>query len=466
MEEDDGAAPSTSSAKRKKRSRQKVTLDVLAREEGAQLPILAYFPTPFDPCAQQPTKDDQSDPPELYASTKNSQMQLVVRPPGGNVDFVGANVNSEAGAWNPTMFALGVFDKEEGTLKIVPVVSNKVLRMEPRVRGVSYMMDYGNQDDTEVDREMRIDRKNTLVNRFGTKKAKNALQRMSRAVVKETALGGSDEQFKGYLQDAVQQEGLVMTRKEVEKAANAAMVRRIPPYNLDAKAPDDAYPLNKIITKEEWQSMDSSDLMKAAKKAAELEALRSQEKYWNFILDRIHRLRVDGDREGNAKRSFIMVYLNYLLLMFHATRGRVVSGRNPFFDEKVNLDMPQVIYDKLSSMFLQDAPPQTEKRGSGGSGKLLHRDYLLSYILVLAMKLDGFTSDAQDMATELKMTVTDLQPHYAQLGCKVEAPHFRGAAKAVKPKVTMPLPLNLDQEDPANARSGGGGGGRGRGRGR
>ncbi|EFJ15393.1 hypothetical protein SELMODRAFT_445574 [Selaginella moellendorffii] len=38
------------------------------------------------------------------------------------------------------VLVLGLFD----TLKIVPVVSNMVLRMEPRVRGVSYMKDYGN----------------------------------------------------------------------------------------------------------------------------------------------------------------------------------------------------------------------------------------------------------------------------------------------------------------------------------
>lgn len=51
---------------------------------------------------------------------------MVVSPTGSNVDFVGTNYSGEATAGQQCRYAVGVFDKEAQTLKIVPVACDKV----------------------------------------------------------------------------------------------------------------------------------------------------------------------------------------------------------------------------------------------------------------------------------------------------------------------------------------------------
>lgn len=55
-------------------------------------------------------------------------MQPVVSPGESNVDFVGSShVGESESHQGYCTYALGVFDKETQTLKIVPIASNKVL---------------------------------------------------------------------------------------------------------------------------------------------------------------------------------------------------------------------------------------------------------------------------------------------------------------------------------------------------
>ncbi|EFJ24958.1 hypothetical protein SELMODRAFT_414176 [Selaginella moellendorffii] len=115
------------------------------------------------------------------------------------VDFVGANANSEAGAWNLTMFALGLFD----TLKIVPVVSNK-------------MTDYGNASCKECRQLIDLGTRILILEAMeGEDTTCRSLLRELQSIWEE--MGQSDEERDRMLLQ-LEQECLDVYRRKVDQA--------------------------------------------------------------------------------------------------------------------------------------------------------------------------------------------------------------------------------------------------------
>ncbi|XWS49560.1 hypothetical protein CRYUN_Cryun12cG0013600 [Craigia yunnanensis] len=82
---------------------------------------------------------NQSNPPRVkvfrnMAQRKTNRLQVVVSPSGSNMDFVGTSCSGEAAAAQVCRYSLGVLDKETRTLKIIPITSSKIFRLEPRVK--------------------------------------------------------------------------------------------------------------------------------------------------------------------------------------------------------------------------------------------------------------------------------------------------------------------------------------------
>lgn len=89
-------------------------------------PIVAYFASGYDPCAQ--CDDVESPRVTVYRHKAESKkrLQVVVRPPGSSVEFVGSNYTGEQAARQTCVYTLGVLDKETQTLRILPIAHNKV----------------------------------------------------------------------------------------------------------------------------------------------------------------------------------------------------------------------------------------------------------------------------------------------------------------------------------------------------
>lgn len=98
------------------------TVQVIRENPRKISPFIAYFPSGFDP-------DNYSGSTrfQVYRNKNmNKRLQLVVKPADSSVEFVGTNYSGEATAGNRAMYALGVFDNNAQTLKIVPIAGNKV----------------------------------------------------------------------------------------------------------------------------------------------------------------------------------------------------------------------------------------------------------------------------------------------------------------------------------------------------
>jgi DNA-directed RNA polymerase I subunit RPA49 len=105
-------------------------VQVLADNPKKSPPLVGYFPSGYDPTKRLNSEENDDHDSTRVRVYRNQQrpgrVQVVVTPTGSNVDFVGSNYTGEPTAGQQCRYALGVFDKETQTLKIVPVACDKV----------------------------------------------------------------------------------------------------------------------------------------------------------------------------------------------------------------------------------------------------------------------------------------------------------------------------------------------------
>ncbi|KAG0582153.1 hypothetical protein KC19_3G037900 [Ceratodon purpureus] len=321
-------------------------------------------------------------------------------------------------------------------------------RMEPRVRGMDYEWT-DEEERVEDTREQEIAKRRMLVETFGSQKSKMRAQRMERGIVKEEALGDTGG-MEFLFQEAGENEAL-LTNEQALQQANSSVVRNVPPHDISANTPEGAYPLDRLILAEEWENLDVRELKAAAKKAKDEEVLR-QQKYPNFVLSRLRRIRVEGDKEGNDRRARILVYLRHLFTFFgtphHAVRK---AGADPGrFSQETGI--PGIIVSSFLDRFTAESTTDPSNNSEARSQSKQHKDLLISYCLVLGMTVDDFQADPYDMALELKQTVNNLRPYYRELGCKFEARSINERRELGDPdtaqgkwRVTLPVPLKFPE---------------------
>ncbi|KAI8536064.1 hypothetical protein RHMOL_Rhmol10G0226900 [Rhododendron molle] len=149
----------------------RVKIETLGENPNKASPFVGYFPSGFD------TLKNQADGPtvRVFRHEKwTKRLQLVVSPSkGSQVDFVGTNYSGEATAPQLCTYALGVLDKQLQTLKIVPIASNKIFRLEPRVRGLELSVKEPSKE--ELTTEKKYVKLRDTIGKFGTKKERKRM---------------------------------------------------------------------------------------------------------------------------------------------------------------------------------------------------------------------------------------------------------------------------------------------------
>ncbi|XVE55476.1 hypothetical protein DITRI_Ditri03aG0161800 [Diplodiscus trichospermus] len=385
-------------------------------------PMVAYFPSGYNPCKTNlQTQDEeecrgeegpnkQSNPQRVKvfrntAEKKNNRLQVVVSPSGSNVDFVGTNYSGEAAAAQVCRYSLGVLDKETGSLKIVPIASNKIFRLEPRVRNSETAnQDASNSVKSELTSEKK-DKLGELTALYGTKKDRKKRKEIIN-LNKEV-----DPESQKSLDKKIEQ---VTFDKEALANTTALITRNIPPHDLSATTPPEAYPLDKIILKGDWDFLgDIYDLLQAG---AEVES----NDYLRFVCNRIHKLDAIEDEKERRKLSGIFSFITHLVKfkdMFSMDHAASAKKHK----------IPSIISQRFSTMFTDPGC------------KILSDDkiyHLISYVLVLSLHADGFKTDPSDIAKDLRISVVSLRPHFWNLGCK-----FSRENNALY--VILPVPLKF-----------------------
>ncbi|KAL2534043.1 DNA-directed RNA polymerase [Abeliophyllum distichum] len=400
--------PATKSRKKMKKIKKEqidVKIQTVAEKKDKISPIIGYFPSGYDPLKNH----SEAEPSvEVYRNVKKSnRLQMVVRPHGSQVDFVGTNYSGEAMAPQLCKYALGVLDKDTQTLRIVPIESNKIFRLETKIgapdQPENELMDEAKDEDAV---EEKADKLRNLTLMYSTKK--NIRQDVKRDALRQT--GDPDVQ-----QDLdLKLQGVKINKEALEAATSTDNALNIPHYDLAATSPDMAYPLDKIILKGEWDYL--VDIFELSFTGAEV----TPSIYPRFVRNRIYKLEDIEDEAKRRKLAGIFSYITHLIKFKdkHSMDGVLAAKHHKF---------PSILSQKFSSLFAtsNDSRIPDEKK------KLL-----ISYVLVLTMFADEFKSDPSDIAEDLRMTPVALRPHYEYLGCKFKRDNQVLVA-------TLPVPLEF-----------------------
>ncbi|CAA2971130.1 DNA-directed RNA polymerase I subunit rpa49 [Olea europaea subsp. europaea] len=404
-EDQNSATKSRKKMKKKKKEQIDVKVETVAEKKDKISPIIGYFPSGYDPLKNHSEPEASV---KVYRNVKKSnRLQMVVSPHGSQVDFVGTNYSGEATAPQLCKYALGVLDKDTQTLRIVPIESNKIFRLAPKIGAADQtekeILDEANEEDATEKKANEL-KKLTLM--YSTKK--NIRQDVKRDALRQTGDPGVHQDLDLKLQE-------VETIKEaLEAATSTDNSLNIPPYNLSATSPDMAYPLDKIILKGEWDYL--LDIFEISFTGGEV----TPSIYPRFVRNRVQKLEDIEDDAKKRKLAGIFSYITHLIKFKdkHSMDG-VLSAKHHKF--------PSIFSQKFSSLFAtsNDSRIPDEKK------KLL-----ISYVLVLTMFVDEFKSDPSDIAEDLRMTPVALRPHYEYLGCK-----FRRENQVLV--ATLPVPLEF-----------------------
>ncbi|XP_058187070.1 DNA-directed RNA polymerase I subunit rpa49-like [Rhododendron vialii] len=358
-----------------------VKIETLGENPNKVSPFVGYFPSGYVPLK------NQADGPtvRVFRHEKwTKRLQLVVSPNNGSqVDFVGTNYSGEATAPQLCTYALGVLDKQLQTLKIVPIASNKIFRLEPRVRGLDLSVKEPSQEELTPEKKHVKMRDTTLI--FGTKKDRKRMMKFEALHPKEDpeALG---RKFEG-----------VKINKEALESAVMHSSRNAPPHDSCATTPQMAYPLDKIIFKGEWDYL--VDILELLQDGAEV----APDGYPSFICNRLHRLESIKDGVEKKRLACVFSYINHLI------KFKDKHSREGFSSAKHH-KIPSILSQKFSTMF-------------GGLDREWladeEMDLLIRYVLVLTLIADGFTTAVSDIAKDLRMHKNTVREHFEQLGCKL-----------------------------------------------
>ncbi|KAJ0007700.1 hypothetical protein Pint_28995 [Pistacia integerrima] len=403
--EDDDEPATTAKKKNKKRKRDKPSSLTTMAQEAERVtakvelipdqpnktpPLVGYFPSGFNPQSGDQGEEETTTRVRVYRNMnerkhKTGRLELVVSPAESSVEFVGTSYAGEAMAPQFCQYALGVLDKESQTLKIVPIASNKIFRLEPRV-GTS---DIAEKEEANVTEEQQADMKAMLDTRYGTKKFLRKSKKLH-DLQKENDLESQ--------KDLAKKIKSVKINKGALESAIVDTVLNIPPYDSSATIPELAYPLDKIILKGEWDFL--YDIYELLQVGQEVEGSA----YPSFVCNRIQKLRELEKDEEKRVRACIFSYITHLV-KFKDQHSMDASA------SAKNHRIPSILRQKFLSSF------------SNPESKRLPEDkihLLISYVLVLTLHADNFQTNPADIAKDLRMSEVSLRYHYEKLGCKLK----------------------------------------------
>ncbi|KAI5445987.1 DNA-directed RNA polymerase I subunit rpa49 [Lathyrus oleraceus] len=380
-----------------------VKVEVLRSDPEKMPPFVGYFPSGYDPVKQSSRATDV----QVYRNQfMSKRTELVVSPAGSSVEFVGTSYAGEATA-HRGMYALGVFDKEAQTLKVVRIGANKIFRLEPRVRGLEYKEPLPSAAPVEEMSQDQWRAKSRLTDAaFGTKRHNDMRNKFDeiRKDEEPEAKKNLDEKMKN-----VEVKGIALANTE------AHVTRHIPPYNTSATTPQEAYVLDKIILSLEWNHLQDIYYLLPKGEEADFSG------YPTFVRNRIDRLKKIQDESEKQKLCCILSFINYLVKF---KDQHTMDGVSTSKDYKI----PHILKNRFSTLF-----EVSEKRRLPPEKISL----LVSYVLVLTLFTDEFHTDYKDISKDLRMTTAPVRQLFEHLGCKFSKENGCFYAKLVMP-LTFP----------------------------
>lgn len=324
-------------------------------------------------------------------------------------------------------FALGVYDKASYKVTLVPVQTGRILRMEPRVRGLDYAPNKASaaeeREDGAAGAEEAADARAArnaatirLVDAFGSTRRKRQLTAREDGVVRTHKLTSPDALQKLASQTKADAADAGLTRAEVD--ARAAGFRNVPPHDPDATTFQQAYTLEGLVPPagRDGLSQSQNALLALVRDEAKLAAARDAGRVPAYVLGRLHLLQTSDS--ALARRRAAPLALLATLLQLRAARDVLsvpVTGGISDLARQVHV-RPEVL-EVLLDLFYHPSQEGDRLRYERPSQK---KELLTGYLLVAAMMVeDGgilHATQFEELRQELKMSAADLLKRFRELG--------------------------------------------------
>lgn len=241
---------------------------------------------------------------------------------------------------------------------------------------------------------------------FGTRKAIRAINTQARNKLDESSFGTGTASLQAHLQSSIAASTTSLpTADAIEHAANVS--RPIPPPNFDATKPGDVYVLDKVVSDAELTLVDIAALIRATQVADRNRLLPFRRS--KFITNRMREIlpnRGEEEDEPTLKsndrlRLRILVHLSHMFAFRQATMG----GGREINVTKLKERFGETV-DEAAIVALVERFSETHKTSGGGKERRVTgvtEVKLLGYLLVLVLKVDGWSTDVTTIATDLGM---------------------------------------------------------------
>ncbi|KAL7411735.1 RNA polymerase I associated factor, A49-like protein [Mrakia frigida] len=395
-------------------------------------PLLANFPS-----IQAPT----NVPFKLYRDRKTDeskpfeeQLTLLAGETNG-VEFFSTNRDNEPDVGEPVggypcRYLLGVHDPSTNTLTLAPTPAYLLSHSVKRLKDLKPM------ENPDEENANRIEARNKLGEAFGTKKSKSRIKTAERNKIDTAGMEGMRNQ----LEESILVAGKDLPSQETIKQV-ADDARPIPPPNMAAETPSEAYSLASIISPAVTASLKPfiKELLEAEEDKDRITMLPFKHSEW--VKRRVRNLCTM--EKPSKEKMRILVYIS-AIRMFQKSRN--AFGDATELAAKMGGRMPKPLIDSLLAHFTETPRGTTKPLMTPFTETKLY-----SYMFVLCLMVDNFVVDLNDLAKELNMEPTKARAIFVSLGCKIDTPNAEerdrlglnfAEAKATK-KAILKVPLEF-----------------------
>ncbi|BGP43179.1 DNA-directed RNA polymerase I subunit rpa49 [Rhodotorula kratochvilovae] len=417
------------SARKRQKGLQGQPIDISLAQQpaNAPLPALALFPstqppakTPFSlftPSGDANSADSRGARAVLAAETDEIEFE--------SRNHIGRDANGEDDGYS-VQYMLGVRNPRTNTLTLHAAPLHTFTPAIKSLKGAS---------SSESAAALYTAQRAALGSAFGTKKAQ-AQQRAQERNKLNSASFGSGAHVAGlqsHLQETIASASSTLpSAEDVENDANAR--RPIPPFDASAATPNEVYDLSAVVSPAELSAVDLSAYISAPDFRERRQLLPYRRSDWvSTKLRQLLPARASADgavpdpSRRDRDRLRLVLHVAYLLAFRQAARPGAPVDRAQLVEK---LGRPGgAVVDALLERYTD------RTRGAGGEEVRKVTSTmelkLLAYLLVVVLKVDGWSTDVTVIADDLGMGNKRVQELFRSLGCVLLSPSSADREKLV-----------------------------------
>lgn len=325
-------------------------------------------------------------------------------------------------------YAIGVYNKTDGSLTFyeTPIysMSVSVLTHKEAVNG------------STPNRTQGMTARKLLGEAFGTSRVQSAIRSVEQSRINIQSLASVSQAINTSVEEKVSE---LSSPNEIETTSD--LDRAVPPFDKDAESPDAIYPFEKLIPQEEFSVLPVKKFSKITAKL--VQEMKESNSYPAYVTSHFESM-INTPNVSMAKVKTLL-YLSYLMRLYSLPRDNFKTLDR--FAAALP-DVPPIVQERLINLFTHEVPGAKGRHATAirdMSSK--QKDTLISYILVLALYIEGFSMDPNAINIDLRLPNYKLIEHFKYIGCsyaqKRKQANEDGTEAVFKPTVRLTAPLNF-----------------------